>query len=992
MALLSKKQLVLFILFVLPGWQLFAQPNTTINLEKEKPKAYENRKLRSEKTEDTKFTAGKRFFQNMVTHYNYFFNANNKLNDIISRAKASCKDDYSQLLSFYNYTLDATAQQKQQLDSVIYKCNAGILLHDLRNNWIDDMYLLLGKAYLLRKNFDSAQQVFQYINYIYAPKDDGYDIPIGSNSSGNNGVFSVATNEDAGIIKKITGKPPTRNESFIWQIRNYIEQDKTDEATGLAVLLKADPKFPARLQTDLNEMIAYIFYKRKTFDSAAVYLEKALANAGDKTETGRWEFLAAQLYQRGGMTDNAIKLFNRSIRHTIDPYLEVYARLNLVQLSASGKKDAAINDHLAELYKLAKRDKYESYRDIIYYAVAVLQAQQQHTDNAINDLKKSLLFNANDIEQKQKSFLLLADLNYDAKKYKTASDNYDSIQTSFLREDEKLRVEKRKAPLKTISGNITNIHTLDSLLQLAELPDAERLAAIKKIYKQIRKEQGLKDISDNDFGSITASNTSTGLFSNTANNGGSFYFLNAAIKEQGFRDFKARWGNRPNVDNWQRQSAITKIASQQNNPFAVADVDQPITAKPTDDNKTITPEGLLLNIPLSEKRKQQTNDSIAAMLFSNGITFENKLEEYPAAIEAFTTLLKRYPNYKQTEKTLFHLAHCYFATGNMPVFDSLKTALNHQFPDGTWSYKINKGEFQNNNDSSVTITGVQKEFIAKAYENIYGLFIEGKFEEAKEEKLKADNSFGTKFWTPQLLFIESIYYIRQKQDSIAIDKLQSIVSRFATNPLAEKSKTMIDVLKRRTEIENYLTNLQIDSVKEEVTRRVDLDTVSTAFLPAITIKKDTGFAANKAAAVAKEIKTNVKPVTIADAGFVFIPTDAHYVVLVLNKVDEVFVNESKNAFSRFNRERFYNQKIELNNYKLNNQYTLLLMGHFTTAGDAVNYITGIKASVNTRIIPWLTTDKYYFNIISNANLEKVKAAKDIEAYSKFLKQIFPDKF
>jgi hypothetical protein len=123
------------------------------------------------------------YIKTPVTHYNYFFNADNRLNDIIARAKEANTDDYTQLLPYYDYSLDVTSAD-QDLDSIIYKCNAGILLHDLRNDWIDDMYFLMGKAYYLRKNFDSAERVFLYLNYAFAPKDDGYDIPMGSNVNG----------------------------------------------------------------------------------------------------------------------------------------------------------------------------------------------------------------------------------------------------------------------------------------------------------------------------------------------------------------------------------------------------------------------------------------------------------------------------------------------------------------------------------------------------------------------------------------------------------------------------------------------------------------------------------------------------------------------------------------------------------------------------------------------------------------------------------------
>src|SRR5436305_3636289 len=187
-----------------------AQPGSTIDLKK--PAKYENRTLGSENTKEGKIGRGKKFYQNTITHYNYYFNARNRLDDIIARAKENTKDDYTKLLPYYNYTLDATSTDPD-IDSIIYKCNAGILLHDLRNDWVDDLYFLMGKAYYLRKNFDSAEHVFLYINYAFARKEDGYDVPIGSNASGTE--FTIATKEKTGLQEKLS-TPPRRNEDLIW--------------------------------------------------------------------------------------------------------------------------------------------------------------------------------------------------------------------------------------------------------------------------------------------------------------------------------------------------------------------------------------------------------------------------------------------------------------------------------------------------------------------------------------------------------------------------------------------------------------------------------------------------------------------------------------------------------------------------------------------------------------------------------------------------------
>src|SRR5450432_2501077 len=141
-----------------------------------KPEKYENSKLGAEKTEEKKFKLPRHFIQNTVTHYNTYFNANNKLNDVIAHAKAQHKDDYSKLLSFYSYSLDGTSREKRELDSILYKCTAGILNHDLRNDWIDNLYMLMGKAYYFRKQFDTAYITFQFVNYAFSPKEkDGYD-------------------------------------------------------------------------------------------------------------------------------------------------------------------------------------------------------------------------------------------------------------------------------------------------------------------------------------------------------------------------------------------------------------------------------------------------------------------------------------------------------------------------------------------------------------------------------------------------------------------------------------------------------------------------------------------------------------------------------------------------------------------------------------------------------------------------------------------------
>ena len=183
-----------------------AQPSLSFDLKK--PKKFENKQLGSEKTAQKKFTLPRRFIQNTVTHYNWYFNADNKLDEIVDRAKAIHIDDYSKLLSFYNYNLDITSADSSELDSVLYRSNAGILVHDLRNSWIDNLYMLMGRAYYYKKELDSAYLTFQYINYAFSPKEkDGYDKPIGSNATEGGKAFSISTKEKKFSSEKSSHHP-----------------------------------------------------------------------------------------------------------------------------------------------------------------------------------------------------------------------------------------------------------------------------------------------------------------------------------------------------------------------------------------------------------------------------------------------------------------------------------------------------------------------------------------------------------------------------------------------------------------------------------------------------------------------------------------------------------------------------------------------------------------------------------------------------------------
>ena len=224
--------------------------------------------------------------------------------------------------------------------------------------------------------------------------------------------------------------------------------------------------------------------------------------------------------------------------------------------------------------------------------------------------------------------------------------------------------------------------------------------------------------------------------------------------------------------------------------------------------------------------------------------------------------------------------------------------------------------------------------------------------------------------------------------------MKKIGTRYPGTVLAEKAKSLVDVLGRRTQIEEELRNLKIERPPEDtfsitevfrVTRPEQQDTVITKSIdkPKEVVQQ----------VAAPRIDTLInKPVITPTAGYSFNAQQPHLAMIILNKVDPVFVNEARTAIFRYNREKYYNQTLELAIIPLDADNKVLIIGPFADAKTAVNYVDLARPITSTQIMPWLKADKYKYSIISQSNLEFLKTDQDIRKYNVFLEQHLPGIF
>lgn len=1003
-----------FTVFILSATGFAQLGKITIDLANDKPTKFKTKTLKSEKTGEKKFNLPRRLMQNTVSHYNYYFNANNKINEVIERARLANNDAYYKLLPFYSYSLKNTATQSTQLDSVIYKATAGILLHDLRSEWVDNFYLLIGKAYLLKQDFDSASMTFQFINFNLYPrkKKDDEQMVVGSNLN-NNSTISISNKENRNLVSKAFSQPPSRNDALVWQVRTLIEMSEYADAAGLINTLHNDVNFPPRLMPALEEVNAYWFYKQGFYDSAATHLERGLSNASDMQERARSEYLLGQLFELKRNLTKASEYYNKAIKHTTDPLLDIYANLNDAKMyDSSGVNE--IDKSISHLLRMAKRDKFQTYRDIIYYSAGELALEKPDTTMAELFIEKSLFYNENDVSFKNKSFLKLADINFIRKNYKKAFSYYDSLQTADSSLTDIAAIQERRNALSKIVNQINIIDREDSLQKIAMMAPADREAFIKNLAKKLKKAGGITDednTSTNPSSAFENKNIPQDIFA-SGNTQGDWYFYNTSAKARGYTDFRSRWGKRQNVDNWRRissdassnNSASTINTAKQTNPNNTGNnskvtpgVDNSGDIDAVSNNKNdvapanqigisdISYDGMLQALPTTPEKLNASNTLVSNALFELGKLFQSELQDYRTAIETYNRSLQRFPDSLYGGGLYMNLSYCYQKLGDRERANYFKNLVTSKFPQSKFAEDIK------NPKANLTVT--KNAEVTKHYEAIYNLFIEGQFEKALAEKKIADSLYGNNYWTPQLLYIESVYYIKQRQDSMAINVLNNIVSSYPNSLLKNRAVTMIDVLKRRKEIENYLTNLTIERAKED---EPTVFNETPAPKPVrddktIIIKKDSTAPKRDTVAIVNNKVKNNEPVTPVNSSFNFVASSPQFVIMLLDKVDPVYVSEARNAFIRYNREKHSAENIETVKDAIDKDKNVLVFKQFTDAAAAVAYFDKIKKDAVLEI-SWLPTNKYSFFIMSDANLQLLKVNKDLQTYLKVLHNAMPDKF
>ncbi|OFY58983.1 MAG: hypothetical protein A2Y87_09930, partial [Bacteroidetes bacterium RBG_13_46_8] len=713
-----------------------------------------------------------RFYHNVTSRYNVLFNGSESYNKGMKKMEETFQNDYSGILPVFLYgDDDVTKAISSDMDRTIKKSSKLISLHSITvkpkvkktktlspkereffnkkefNDFVDDAYLLMGKAHFHKHDFGLATETFQLL-------------------------MNDFKNE------------PVVHETQLWLARTYNETGQYKDSEEILNLLLHKEDFPKKLFPSLYATFADLNLKQNNYKPAIGYLEKSLELKLRKNNKIRYTFILAQLYEKTGNLKKATDLYGHVINMN-PPYTMAFnAHINRALTYQEGFGSAGEIEQ--ELLKMLKDDKNLDYRDQIYYALGDLATKEGNREKAITQYKKSVQYSTKNPDQKARSYLTLADLYYIMPDYVNAQVYYDSavamLDPSYKNYD---LISAKSANLNRLVTEWKTFVLEDSVQRLAALSEPELLGFIDKIIENVRKEEELKRQQEQDrilneqYGRESVDQSSIAQSDQTT--GTKWYFYNDATKNMGYKEFKLKWGNRKLEDHWQRQNksmAVFSTAVENGEEEAEGE------AAPEKGLSNKSREYYLRNVPRNDSMMQASHDRTENALYNMGLIYKNELKDNAKAKESFNELLKRYPRSDFRLPVYYNLYALARDESDQSSINLNKNRIVSEFPESVYA------KILTNPDYLKEIEAEEKK-IVRQYEECYDLFTLGNYPEVitRSSRVLADNPGNP--LVPQFDYLRALSVGKTSDTKTFRDTLNRIVSSYPGTEVYDAAMNII---------------------------------------------------------------------------------------------------------------------------------------------------------------------------------------------------------
>lgn len=357
----------------------------------------------------TAYSTGTRGPQNFSVRYNYLYNARELMKLAEETETKDHNEDYDQILPVFR----PDPLKALLMDKVILKANI-IITEKAQSKYVNEAYLLLGKAYFYNRDYFSA------LGYL--------------------DVVITEYQEDQKIY----------SQALTYKLRSLLELGSNEEAQVLAHNLVARLDKNYKNTEDTYAAIAATYLANNQLKLAIPLLQSAALRTTNKEQQARWTYICAQLQE--SQEDFTQAATNYSKVKNSNASFELKLSAALKEITLSGR----INNSIAydkSMNRLLRDPDYAESRDQIYYQLGKNAQFNKSYQIALKYFQKSLEEKGKNQVTRGLSYSRIADINlYQLHAYQQAKNYYDSAAVSLPKTLSQVAELDRIDNLRTVSS------------------------------------------------------------------------------------------------------------------------------------------------------------------------------------------------------------------------------------------------------------------------------------------------------------------------------------------------------------------------------------------------------------------------------------------------------------------------------------------------------------------------------------------------------------
>jgi tetratricopeptide (TPR) repeat protein len=328
-----------------------------------------------------------------------------------------------------------------------------------------------------------------------------------------------------------------------------------------------------------------------------------------------------------------------------------------------------------------------------------------------------------------------------------------------------------------------------------------------------------------------------------------------------------------------------------------------------------------------ENSKRRMEDA----LYSIGYIYYHDLKDYDKSIEAYDSLLARFPEGEKEPLTYYQLYQVYTSVGFADKAAFYRNLLTKKYPEHDYSQILNDPDYFRKKTEKENMMQIY-------YTNTYKLY---KKREFNDVILRCDSALNDRFFKPlypKLTYIKALAFGSKGNKEKYIALLQEVVTLYEESSEAAYAEQALKYLKRDSSSAE-----PVDSTLNQVADQIDYSI------------------------------------------YKYQPKTNHLFVFVVN-TGQIDIEVVKNNISNFNNEYFSLQEFSTKNNVFTTNLQMITVSNFKSSKEALEYYSVLKS--NATFIKTVESGIEGYFPVSLSNYSTFYQDKSIEKYNNF----FIDKY